>query len=385
LTGELRAGLWWENSASQRRRFDYDATKCQLVECNPWHTQAFADSRLFTGQKTPTSAPFNGGFYEYEEHSNWDQYQPFVELELHPLDGLTITPGFKYVWWDHGVQAPLEQKTKPVVPVTASFVTTRDLPFVTVNYKIQPSWSTYFQYAQGIYIPDISSFELSTPQALIPGTTKLLVPPKWQTTTNYQFGTVYYGDNFNVDADVYYIGIDNLISTVDCSQAPIFNAALKGFSCSTNIGTAIYKGIEGEGTYEFQGNLEGLTAFLNGSLISGKSGGLWLKQVPMWTAAGGFTYKIDQFKVSVIDKLVGQQYSDNADTKFYKLPAYNAMDFKGSYSFGNIEIGLTINSVLNSQSIAAIGIGDKTPIGANIYDYSNRQASLDAYSFQASR
>src|SRR5581483_9231406 len=145
LTGELRAGLWWENSASQRRRFDYDATKCQLVECNPWHTQAFADSRLFTGQKTPTSAPFNGGFYEYEEHSNWDQYQPFVELELHPLDGLTITPGFKYVWWDHGVQAPLEQKTKPVVPVTASFVTTRDLPFVTVNYKIQPSWSTDFQ------------------------------------------------------------------------------------------------------------------------------------------------------------------------------------------------------------------------------------------------
>ena len=85
LTGQLRAGVWWENSASQRVRFDYDATKCQAVACNPWKTQAFADSRLFTGQATPTSKPFNGGFYEYSEHSNWDQYQPFVELELRPL------------------------------------------------------------------------------------------------------------------------------------------------------------------------------------------------------------------------------------------------------------------------------------------------------------
>ena len=271
------------------------------------------------------------------------------------------------------------------MPVTASFATTRDLPFATVNYKIQPSWSVYFQYAQGIYVPDISSFELGAPQALVPGTTKLLVPPKAQTTTNYQLGTVYYADNFNVDADIYYIGVDNLISTVDCSQAPINNPALAGFSCSTNIGTAIYKGVEAEGTYEFQGDLEGLTAFINGSLISGKAGGLWLKQVPMWTAASGFTYKMGDFKLSVIDKLVGQQYSDNADTKFYKLPAYNAMDLKGSYSFGNIEFGLTISNVLNSQSIAAIGIVDKATIGSSIYDYSGRVDSQDTYSFQSSR
>src|SRR4029077_10099727 len=127
-------------------------------------------------------------------------YQPFVELELHPFDGLTVTPGFKYVWWDHGVQAPLEQKTKPVVPFTASFTTTRDLPFVTVNYKIEPSWSVYAQYAQGIYVPDISSFEQKVPSKTF---------PKAQTTTNYQVGTVYYADNFTFDGDLYYIGVNN--------------------------------------------------------------------------------------------------------------------------------------------------------------------------------
>jgi iron complex outermembrane receptor protein len=389
LTGQLRAGVWWEDSASQRRRFDYDSTKCQAAGCNPWKTQAFADSRLFTGQSPATSQPFNGGFYEYEEHSNWSEYQPFVELELRPLDGLTITPGFKYVWWDHGVAAPLEQKTSPTVPFTAQFTTTRDLPFATINYKIQSSWSVYAQYAQGIYVPDISAFELGTPPPLVPGTTKLLVPPKSQTTTNYQFGTVYYADNFNIDADIYYIGVDNLISTAPCDQAPINNPALKGFTCSTNIGTAIYKGIEGEGTYAFDGVLDGLSVFMNGSLMSGKTAGKWLKQVPMWTAASGFTYKTGDFKISIIDKLVGQQYSNNQDstpqTLFYKLPAYNTMDFKGSYNFGNVELGLTINNVLNSQSIAAIGITDKTLLGSSIYDYAGRQASQDTYSFQASR
>ena len=99
----------------------------------------------------------------------------------------------------------------------------------------------------------------------------------------------------------------------------------------------------------------------------------------MWTAASGFTYTTGDLKVSVVDKLVGQQYSDNADTKFYKLPAYNSMDFKGSYSFGNIEFGLTINNVLNSQSIAAVGIVDKCPIGAGMTDYTARGTTIAGY------
>ena len=382
LTGQVRAGVWWENSASQRRRFDYDATKCLAANCNPWHDQTLADSRLLAGK---TSAPFNGGFYEYGEHSNWQEYQPFIELELHPLESLTITPGFKYVWWRHEVAAPLEQKTKPVVPVFANFVTTRDLPFVMMNYKVQPSWSLYAQYAEGIYVPDISSFEQGSPQALIPGTQTLLAPPKAQTTTNYQLGTVYYADQFTFDADIYYIGVDNNIVFQDCRLAP-FNFVQPGFSCSVNTGTATYKGIEAEGTYAFDGPLDGLALFANGSLISGKSQGLWLKQVPMWTSAAGLTYKTGWFKLSLIDKLVGQQYSDGSNSKFYKLGAYNNMDFKGSIVDGFWEFSLSVSNVLNSRSIAAVGIVDKAPIGgANVYDFANRGGSQDTYSFQPSR
>ena len=383
LTGQLRAGVWWEGQASQRARSDYDATKCfASSNCNPWHDQTFADSRLYNSKTapttvvaTPTSKPYGGGFFEYQEHSNWNQYQPFIELELHPLENLTVTPGFKYVEWARSVAAPLEQKTKPVVPVYASYTTTRDLPFLMANYKIEPSWSVYAQYAQGIYVPDISSFEQAKPTTTY---------PKAQTTTNYQFGTVFYADQFTFDADVYYIGVENNITYQLCSIAPFTGSA--GETCALNTGAATYRGIEGEGTYAFEGELEGLSVFLNGSLGSGKTGGKWIKQVPMWTSAQGIFYKRGAWKVSLIDKIVGQQYSDNANTSFYKLGAYSNMDFKTSYTWDALEFGLGISNVLNSRSIGAVSINDSSPIGGtSVNDIFNRGSSLDQYSFQPSR
>ena len=59
------------------------------------------------------------------------------------------------------------------------------------------------QYANGIYVPDIYGVRGhdADPDSF----------PKPQTTTNYQVGTVYYGDNFSFDADIYYIVSDNTI------------------------------------------------------------------------------------------------------------------------------------------------------------------------------
>jgi iron complex outermembrane receptor protein len=159
-----------------------------------------------------------------------------------------------------------------------------------------------------------------------------------------------------------------------------------GETCALNTGVATYKGIEGEGTYAFEGDLSGLAVFLNGSLNSSKSGGKWLKQAPMWTSAGGVFYKRDWWTLSLIDKVVGQQYSDNTDTPFYKLGAYNVMDFKGSASWENLQFSLGLYNLLNSRSLASVGINDKAPIGgANVGDYTNRPNSLDQYYFQPSR
>jgi iron complex outermembrane receptor protein len=381
LTGQFRAGIWWESSATQRQRSDFDLTQCLLNACNPWHNETYADASLSQlGATKNKSAAYRGGYFEYVEHTNWNQYQPYVELELHPLEGLTLTPGFKYVNWDRTVNAPLEQKTVPVVPFSGAFTTTRDLPFFEANYKIEPSWSVYAQYAQGIYIPDISSFEQKTPVAVF---------PKAETTTNYQFGSVYYADNFTIDGDLYYVGVDNNIVFQSCTTAPFTGPA--GEQCALNTGKAVYQGVEGETTYafgdnDFNGALNGLSVFASASYNSARSNHLAIKQAPFWTEATGLVYKIDAFKFSVIDKVVGQQYSDTNNTRFYKLGAYNNMDLKGAWDIDNFELSLGVNNVLNARNLLSLTINDSNPIGGvNVYDVANRGSSLDQYYYAPPR
>jgi iron complex outermembrane receptor protein len=381
LTGQVRAGVWWEAQASQRSRFDYDLTMCMANNCDPWHNQAYADSSLAVPNQTAAKAgsqAFGGGFAEYEEHTNWNQYEPFIEVDLHPLPDLTITPGFKYIDWQRSVSAPIEQKVRPLSPDNQGNTTTHDLPFVEANYKIQPNWSVYFQYAQGIYIPDISEFEQKT------GPTNPASIPKPETTTNYQFGTVYYADNWTFDGDVYYIGVTNNIVEGACTATGQFAGPI-GETCAVNTGAATFKGVEGEGTYAFNddmfgGALNGMSVFASGSLNDSKSGGFWIKQAPMWTEATGILYKIGDFKLSLIDKIVGQQYSDSTNTTFYKLGAYNNMDFKGSYTFENYEFSVGIYNLLNQRNLLAVTINDSNPIGgANVYNVAARGSSLDQY------
>ncbi len=430
ITGQLRAGVWWEDAATQRQRFYFDVTQCfAAAPCNIFKSETtgvFADSKQSKGNVLTTSNGLNKvpgvGYYE---HSSWDQYQPFLELEIHPfIDDLTITPGIKYVWWNHSLSAPVISASKPPVPFLSapatptaqpfifttsgkgSFTTTRTLPFATVNYKIEPYWSTYFEYAQGIYVPDISAFEQKGVVATY---------PKPQTTTNYQWGMVFYGDNFSVDGDIYYVDSKNTISFTTGGSCP------PGDTCATNIGAATYKGIEGESTYafgdeEFHGLLDGLSVFANGSLNSAKSGGIQLKQAPFWTAASGLVYKNHGFKLSLIDKVTGQQYSDNTHidangvapgapgylgSSFYKLGAYNTLDFTGYYDIGqclgldqDVELGGGVYNLLDSHKIVGITINDATPAAGNapggiaatsLTDLAHRPLSVDQYYFQAAR
>lgn len=76
-----------------------------------------------------------------------------------------------------------------------------------------------------------------------------------------------------------------------------------------NTGRALYQGVEGETTYafgddDFGGALDGLSAFASASYNSTRSNHLDIKSAPLWTNATGLVYKIDAFKLSLIDKLV---------------------------------------------------------------------------------
>lgn len=366
VTGQVRGGLWMESSKTIRSRYDFDMTKCLQLGIDPFavhfeNASACADSSLVASGGSKLVAD---GYAEYNEHSSWYNYQPFLEIEIHPTDNLKITPGIKYVDWLHKINAGLEQKVRPIQPYKGEFTTKKTLPFADVNYKILPSWSVYGQYAQGIYVPDIGLFETKS------GPTDPSAFPAPETSNNYQLGTVFYADNITFDTDVYLIKIKNNYSAVTCS----FNATE---TCFVNTGLATYKGIEGETTYNFKGQLDGLVAFLSGSFNSAKSNGLWLSKAPAWTMAGGLLYKHNGWKFSVIDKATGHQFMDKTNTEDprYAVPSYNTLGLSASYTIGHIEAGLDVNNALNSRSLVSITVNDKT-------FQTNRANSLDQYFYQ---
>jgi iron complex outermembrane receptor protein len=207
--GRLRVGGWYETSDSSRHLIDYDVSTMQ-----PNYIEKSVSG--LTSQP-----PAN---VQYLQDSGWNQYQLFAEFEYRPVKGLSITPGVKYVHFTRSINAPVNQKSRAPLYDKATWTST--LPFVTANYAITSNWTTYFQFAKGMYVPDLSSFYSASPN-LADSLSQL----KPQTSTNYQFGTVYHGHKFALDADIYKIDVNNKIASPTTAGADS--------SLLVNIGTCV--------------------------------------------------------------------------------------------------------------------------------------------------
>ena len=93
---------------------------------------------------------------------------------------------------------------------------------------------------------------------------------------------------------------------------------------------------------------------------------------------------MDAFKFSLINKLVGQQYSDTTNTPFYKLGAYDDT-IQGRVRLGIIEFGVGIYNIFNERNLLSVASTTKARRRRQCYDCRNRGASLDQYYFQPSR
>ena len=394
VSGQVRAGVWFEGQATHRYKYYFDDQTCASNSADPYIQDSVTQAATVCGAKKGSSFVPGVGYAKDDEYSDWTQYQPFMEVDIRPTEDLLITPGVKYVHWDHAVNAPVEQGNTCGIDLAcapynnqgqdfqAKFTTTDTLPFLQINYKLDTSWSFYAEYAKGIYVPDLSAFE---------GSTQTSVFPKAETTTNYQVGTVYYANNFTFDADLYYIPINNNFISVPCS----FDM---NETCFVNNGSATYEGVEGEGTYAFDnlfGNdVRGLSLFANGAVMRSVAGGsaktpsgssYWEPNAPFWTAALGILYQQPNgLKFGLIDKYTGQQYSDAANVKFYELPAYGDLSATVGYVFGDFEFDVTADNLTNSR-VATVITEATAPVVGQPYTPPSNATSLDQYQFQAPR
>ena len=89
--GLLRAGLWLDQSNTDRHQYDRDLTLGVIP--NP----------------VEKTAPFDVLFHQL---SKINSLQPFAEFELEPVAGLTVTPGIKRVDIKRSIDADVNQTTR---------------------------------------------------------------------------------------------------------------------------------------------------------------------------------------------------------------------------------------------------------------------------------
>jgi iron complex outermembrane receptor protein len=319
----LRVGLWVEQAYTHRSTTDFD---------------------LLTGAANYDQTAVPGVYItynnvKYEQNSSWLQYQPFAEFEWAATKNLTITPGIKYMNTLLNVQALVNQSSRITQTQTEDF--TKTLPFLTANYKINPQWSAYAQYAQGMLVPDISYYQSS-------GASSSNIVP--QTSTNYQLGLVHKSDRIVASGDIYYIDFQDKIAQdpTSTSSNPVYY----------NQGGVIYKGLEGQVTYAL---LNGFSLYANGSInrALSKDTNLEINHAPETTSALGLLYKKGGLFGSLIYKRTGTQYA--LDNQLYKMGSQSSADFSIGYVIKNpgmhaksLRLQLGIYNVLNNQDYLSV-------------------------------
>ena len=383
--GRLTVGVMYEMAQTQRARLDID------LLTGLWDYREKA--AVYPGPTGCGSLPvqvapgktWNGACQvalntAYNEYSGWHQYQPFAQFVIKPNDRLTITPGVKYVNFQLYVHAPVLAVSGSLQPSYSEATFTKALPFLTVNYRINPGWSAYAQYAQGFLVPNIGSFYVSAPGE------NHVVP---QESTNYQLGTVFSSGDLTFDADVYYIDFKHKIQTL--------TDVVTNETYQTNNGGATYYGVEGQATYILRHGLSLFTNFSSNSAISNSdtvnpgANGHQLANVPYWTAAAGLRYERhgliksdDTVVATVADKVIGPQYANAASGTTGptgKIRSYSQADMTVTYKLGNYSLEAQVLNLANTNDITsfkgkALIAGTTLPAttvatggGANVFTY----------------
>jgi len=352
--GAITAGAWIEWSNTYRQQRDVN-----LLTMAPNYAEKAIDlNKVPAGNVQP---PAN---IKFDQNSHTNHTEEFVELELRPLPGLKITPGFKHVDFNRQVDALYNQTTR--VPQKLSDTYSANLPFATVNYAINDKLAVYAQYARGFLAPALGVLYVAYPG---------LSTVEPERSTNYQAGVVYHGGNLSIDADVYKIDFSNKFTSIN---APTASDGVLW----VNQGAVQYKGIEGQITYAFP---HGLAVFANGSRNYAKTHNpaaphLQVGNAPEWTAAAGILYKHGPIRFSLIDKYTGPQWftdpsgitdlspaTDLATYNNYRSRGYNTAILSARYDIGPVRVGVEVNNLFDSRRVTNISTGKTAPFDQYFY------------------
>ena len=287
-TGTFKAGFWYDTTTNHRYTYgvNYDTTGADTIDL----TSTALYKAAAPGGNPATLAGGAGYDYKYLLVDKDTSFQPFAEYQWKVTNDFNLNAGAKYIRFSRDFNATVNQ-TAGRQALVAKRTDAKVTPSFTAHYALERNWSVYAQWAQGIMaLSEGNSFYVDNANL-----GKINIKP--QLSTNYQAGTVFKHDRFNVAADVYYVDFKNYAYSgpADASGDPTYYGVARG---------AYYRGFEAEATY-YLGN--GVSAYGNGSINQAvfKGSKLDVPTVPESTAAFGLVFDHAGFFGSLTEKHVG--------------------------------------------------------------------------------
>jgi len=365
--GILKAGMWYEWAKTNRHQYPSDPL-------NNWADQLLPN---------------------FAEKFVTDSYQPFVEYQWHALKNLDVDAGVKFAYYTIGTQqfADDGKTVGCLVPgcvytATGGVLTQTNinanafisnggtyfatLPSGSVNYRLQPNWSIYFQGATGSIVPPSSVFDY---QQGTNGTIPPAVLPQQQRNTTYQGGTVFKLKYATFDADYFHIYFDNSYSsTTNAAGEPVYYAqpasVTQGFEAESNLsfthGVGMYLNYSFDSAL-YTGNLliscnnlnvpnSGCTA-TTPQYVEPTPSGQHVQQTPSNIETLGVTYQHSAWDAAFFYKRVGQQYIDDGSYhNEFGIPTFSLANAFVNYTirrggrFDQTKFSLSFNNIFNSSS-----------------------------------
>jgi iron complex outermembrane receptor protein len=368
--GILRAGIWYERGLTNRHQYPTDPLNGNKDQLLP----------------------------NFAEKFDTDSYNPFVEYQYHALKNLDITGGVKFAYYSIGTQqfaddgktiGNLGTGAAPGLGDPTKFISNGGtyfaaLPSGSVNYRIKPNWSAYFQGATGSIVPPSKVFDFQQ------GATGTAIPPavlpKQQKNTTYQGGTVLKLKYVTFDADYYHIYFDNSYSSYinPTTGEPTYFAQppsiTKGFEAEANISLTHGLGVYLNDSYTkatYTGSIAitcsptstpPSTACVPGTTpqyIEAVPKEQYVAQTPDAIQTEGVTYQHGAWDAAFFNKRVGKQYLDNGSYhNEYLIPAFDSANAFVNYTirrggrFDQTKISLSANNLFNSSAVTGVTLNN---------------------------